>query len=80
MRELSSEEINRVSGGYDGIALGGNYYISGTRRIFNGFGAAGALGAAFEVGYAVGTGINYGIESMFDGNNAGDAIYQLSTS
>lgn len=71
MRELTEQEANQVVGG-DGIVIPGGGYISTTRTVFNGFGVAGALSAAYTVGTAIGAGINYGYAHMTDSNIGSD--------
>ncbi len=59
--ELSVEELESVQGGIGVIELSS---------------AAGHLGRAFGVGYAIGEGINYAFE-RFTGNSIGGAIYDM---
>ena len=54
MRELTTEEAGKVSGG-DGIHLGGSSYISNTNTVTSRLGALGAVTLAFEVGHGIGS-------------------------
>lgn len=74
MRELTTTEITEISGG-DGFKLPGGGYISTTGRILTGLGIVGAVSTAYTVGYAIGTGVNYALESQ--DVSVGGAIYNL---
>lgn len=79
MRELNSEEIEMVSGGFDGIPTPGGGYISSTGKIFNGFGVAGATAFAFDVGYRIGSGIN-NLSGNYFGETLGGLAYDALSS
>jgi hypothetical protein len=80
MRELNEKEMEMVAGG-DGIHLGGNGYISNTRAVTGKLGALGAATLAFDVGYAIGTGLNMLTDSMYGTSTSeqiGGAVYENS--
>lgn len=76
MRELTQDEMAQVVGG-DGFVLGAGKYISTTRVVTGGLGVVGAVQVGYDVGFAIGTGINMFTDAMF-GMSTTEALIQRS--
>lgn len=73
MRKLTDLECIAVSGGLDGVHLGGNMYVSTTTKILNRVGVFGVVSTAATGGYRAGSRVNEWLEN--NGGNAGDHLY-----
>ena len=75
MRELSSDELDSVSGGYTGTPIPyANWYIPGPNWPGGAAGAWAALPVAYATGSTIGTVIYEGTEYLFD-MSIGEAAY-----
>ena len=75
MRELTSDEIGKISGGFEGTKIPFmNRFISGTNWPGGGAGAISGMVLAWGIGTKIGAAINYFNQDHF-GMSTGKAIY-----